>query len=286
MREFRDWSITKPEASVFEDNGDEGNEVYIESGAPKYVLYDLIKEGKEIFVVPGQEVKELRDELGWEKTDENDALVIKELFNRTPDVFVQFSKPKHTEIVLSFLMGKYSQITKDIAGMKNRRKAIKREFGKIGVYDETIKLLEKEKAKLLKQSLPLLTIEINRIKHIKGVGPALTVGLLSVAHPRNFPTKSRYLAYCGYKGHTKETHKFNRQAKSRAYLMAKETIMHKDPEYYPFYKKIKGDLKERFPEYPPYRINNMAINRIATFILKEIWEKTHNVRLHTLEEFR
>lgn len=47
--------------------------------------------------------------------------------------------------------------------------------------------------------------------------------------------------------------------------------MHKDDHFYPLYLKIKADLRDRFPEYPKYKIEGIVKNRVATFIAKAIY---------------
>ena len=47
--------------------------------------------------------------------------------------------------------------------------------------------------------------------------------------------------------------------------------MHKNEEFYPFYLKLKADMKARFPEDRKAKVNGKAINRLATFLLKRVY---------------
>ena len=67
----------------------------------------------------------------------------------------------------------------------------------------------------------IYTEELSKVK-IKGVNTRLVVRLLSEAHPRRFKYLAGYLKYCGYTNEARTTKKYNREAKSMAFLMAVE----------------------------------------------------------------
>lgn len=288
MKVFVDWGITKPHRVIKEDsnkiekittnnlNLSQEAEIYLEAGCPKHMLYQLIEDGHRIFLCPSEAIKIIRDELGLKKSDKLDVNLVCKLHRREPGAFSELEKPDKDDIKFKFLMGKYRQITKDLVSLKNRRKAVEREYGSFGVYEEIVTLLEKEKKDLLRKAEPLMSYELSRVR-IKGIGQALMARLLSEAHPKNFSTLSKYLIYCGYKGITKVTRRYNREAKSIGYLMCEGTMRAKNPKFYPLYLKIKENLKGKYPDYPRYRINNMTKNRVATLILKDIWQELRNV---------
>jgi hypothetical protein len=47
--------------------------------------------------------------------------------------------------------------------------------------------------------------------------------------------------------------------------------MNKDEKYYPLYLKMKQDAKIRQPEKSKMAIHRIAMNRVATFVLKEVY---------------
>lgn len=105
--------------------------------------------------------------------------------------------------------------------------------------------------------------------HIKGLGVRHLCVLLSEASPTRFPTVSKFLSYCGYKASVKKTKKYNRVAKSTAFQIAQETVMHRDKKYYPLFVEIKERFKSNGDK--PIVAQAKALNRIATLILKEIY---------------
>jgi hypothetical protein len=56
------------------------------------------------------------------------------------------------------------------------------------------------------------------------------------------------------------------------YNLVGSIIKAKDPKYYALYLKFKEDAKARTPGKSKIAIHRIAINRTATFILKEIYE--------------
>ena len=240
--------------------------IFAEFGMPQGFLYRLIDSGFKVFLCDGQLVSELRGEL--KKTDKLDAQLLYRLYQKNPEAFREVSELETQELKFSVLMSKYAHLTMDWVRFGHRQKAYEREFGE-KVYKEIIKKLDSERRKVLKEVEPLIEDELQKLKNIKGLGLKLVAGMLSVAHPKNFQSLSRYLAYCGYKDSV--GNKYSRKAKTTAYLIARSFIMNKNPEFYQLYLKIKQDLKAKFPKDSKTRINNKAINRLTTFALKRIY---------------
>jgi hypothetical protein len=55
------------------------------------------------------------------------------------------------------------------------------------------------------------------------------------------------------------------------YILVRDIIMNKDEKYYPLYLKMKQDAKIRQPEKSKMAIHRIAMNRVATFVLKEVY---------------
>lgn len=91
------------------------------------------------------------------------------------------------------------------------------------------------------------------------------------AHPKRFRSLSAYLAYCGLKAHSANSGRFSHHVRGLYHQLVTSVIMHKDHRFYPLYLKTKADLRDRFPEYPKYKIKGMVKNRVATFIAKAIY---------------
>jgi len=283
---FVDWGATKPHYVLVDDvtlpqvmTSDElikfgvPFNVYLEAGCPHKFLYELITKGCEIYSCDTHELSLLRgDEI---KTDENDVVLIRELWREKPKSFQKMSLPQCKDIQLKFIMGKYLRFMREVARFKKRQMSYEKEFGQSEAYSVVLASLEEQKKLALKMLKPLLSDELSKVDDIKGVGIRFLAGLLATAHPKRFPTLSKYLSYCGYKETSwrQGKGKFNREAKSVAWQMSKSIILHRDPHFYPLYIKIKNDLKNKNPEYAKSKINGMTINRTSTFLLKEIYSR-------------
>lgn len=297
MRRFADWGKTKE--WVFVDKDYTEDEIYLESGCPRYAMTQLIDQGHRLFICQGADTAKLRKELKWEKSDEKDTELIRELFIRSPESFTEFEKPQQHVFRRNLMMSEYEAITKELIGIKNRKSAIVKEFGPNQTYEESIKLFEKAKQDLLKQVKPLVREEMSRVSHIKGVGIALTARILAVAHPNRFSSGSAYRTYCGFTKISRESNKYNRLAKSLYYLMAQSTMMHKDPVYREIYDTVKERelsktcatcwltikghkcRKRKSPKQLvcPVRAHTVALNRVATKIANEFLKQLHDVNV-------
>lgn len=280
---FIDWGITKPHTILVEQGKSMAKlqseelesfvpfNAFIEAGCPHQFLYHLIEKGCEVYICNPKDVKELRAEAG--KSDEVDVWFIRELFFEQPTIFHKLSIPERRDIQLKFLMKKYMTFLVDCARFKHRQVSYEKEYGEFEVYTEILNILEKKKKEALSKVKPLLEEELKKVQDIKGIGLRFLAGLLAVAHPKRFSTLSKYLSYCGYKESSWQggKGKYSRIAKSLAWQMVKSLIMHKDSKFYPFYLHLKGDLRERFPSYSKAKLDGMARNRMATFLLKEFY---------------
>lgn len=294
MKVFIDWSIKKGYLVLADDNEEEKiqnfktldfvpeTEVYIESGCPKKALYDVIENGCHVFISQSKETERLRSKLKLKKTDENDVKVLQLLYKKNPLLFVKLQKPEVSEIKLKYLMGKYEVLTKIIIGFKNRTRFAEKEFGTFNFLKPQIKVLEKEKFNLIKIVKPLITKEESLIS-IKGIGTTLIARLLGQKHPKHFLTLSRWLAYCGYKGHVLKRNQKgkgkrpNYTIKAILYLMAESTMKHRTPIYRELYDKCKKKYQKKNLDWTKGHVHGKALNVVATFIAKEFWQKFHEV---------
>jgi len=281
---FIDWGAIKPHTVLKEQDKSEVStqstlelmvlapfNAYMEAGCPHYGLYQLITNGCIIYICNPKDVKDLRGKNA--KTDKTDAYFIRELWQKEPSAFHKLPIPDCLEIQSRFLMDKYIHFMMDCARFKNRQKSYEKEFGESEAYTEILQILERRKKETLAKVKLLLEKEIEKVKDIKGIGIRYLAGILTVAHPKKFSSLSKYLAYCGYKESSWQEGrgKYNRVAKTLAWQMTKSLIMHKDPKFYPLYLQIKKDITNRHPDFPKARLNGMSMNRISTFLLKELY---------------
>lgn len=171
---------------------------------------------------------------------------------------------------LSRKMHEYDKVNTILVSMKNWSIAYQKDFDKtpnIGLeYTSQLKkTLAKELAALVKSELP-------KVKHIKGFGPCYLAGILAYAHPSRFPSLHKFLFYCGYTMVSRETKKYCRRIKPIMYNLVGSAIKAKDPKYYALYLKLKEDAKTKYPAKSKMKYHMIAINRTATFILKEVYQ--------------
>jgi len=134
---------------------------------------------------------------------------------------------------------------------------------------------------LLKNMQEMLKDDIPKVSHIKGLGTVGLSGILAYAHPSRFPSLRKFLFYCGY---TQASHKhkivhksgksnlhYNRRIPPIMFVIVEGLIKQKNSIYYPLYLKMKEDAKLRCPRKKKGVNHYVAINRTATFLLKEIY---------------
>jgi hypothetical protein len=312
---FIDWAVRKSNVAVIVFNGEERQIVfkelekllnvlpknvecrfYLETGASKSVfVWRLLSRGR-VFFVAGKTVKDEREKGGKVKSDATDARIIRNLFSKCPTAFKESSAEEKSLFELRYILQKHKHITKSIARLKNQAFAYRREFGDSELYNKQISSLNKEKRLLFKEfkqkSKNLLKPVLDTLK-IKGLGPITLGTILVCAPPLNFPSQSKYLRYFGYnacvrykdpsKGHVKGNILIKRPAlRSKVYEACECIIRNQDKKWYPFYLKLKADMRTRFPAAKKGVVHKKAMNRMGTFLLKEIYQTTH--RLKTNEQ--
>jgi hypothetical protein len=196
----------------------------------------------------------------------------------SPKLKVKMTRKEHQKLhkilpidtLLSRKMRQYDTLTKLIVTMKNWQTSFTKDFGNspnIGL--ETI---EKCKQQLMKEIGNIIKIEREKTRHIKGFGPRYLAGILAYAHPTRFSSLRKFLFYCGYTEASRKLKKYNRRIKPIMHLLTTQVIMHKDTKYYSLYLKFKEQLSQRYPNKSKKPIDIMARNRLATYLLKAIYE--------------
>lgn len=139
-------------------------------------------------------------------------------------------------------------------------------------YDIAIDTLKTAENSCLKKVIKLASPVPESLK-IRGLGPRLWAGIYITANPVNFITLSSYLRYCGLVNLDQLDHKWNRHARMLYHMLAGEVMKQRDPIFRPIYDRCKADIAERHPDYTKLHIHRAALNRTATFLAKELWQK-------------
>jgi hypothetical protein len=170
---------------------------------------------------------------------------------------------------LSRVMRQYDKVNTISVTMKNWSASYQKDFDntpEIGLEKVTLlkKTLTKELTLLVKDDLAKI--------HIKGLGPRYLAGILAYAHPSRFPSQRKFLFYCGYTQASRINKHYCRRIKPIMYNLVGNIIKAKDPKYYMFYLKFKEDARIRNGNKSKMALHRIAINRTATFVLKEIYK--------------
>lgn len=306
MKAFVDWSRTKQVALVLDDDTEkimttkefvdmfgENDEIFMESGYSARLMYSVLDKGARVFRAQSQTIKSLRDELGYpaKNSDIEDSHLIRAAYGKYPELFIEVEKPSDEDRELRRLATQYRQVTRDCARFKNIIQAHEWEFGVEDGYAGAIVSLEQTKKILLKKMRPYIKDDLKKFKtanpDIKGVGIALIAQLLASAHPKNFSSLSRYLAYIGYKARTfyktfengkgKGRGQFGRDAHNVVVLMANGAIRAKAECTDKWYYSIKAQFQEDNPTWSNGMCHGKAKNRLGTYILKQIYHSLKEV---------
>lgn len=175
---------------------------------------------------------------------------------------------------LNLKMRQYDWLVKVSVMLKNWSTAYKRQFGENPI-DMGLEKIDMKKKEILKDVRMMIQEDLKKVKHIKGLGVRYLAGILAYGHPSRFSNLHKFLHYCGYKGSAKVSKRYNRKLSSLVHQIAKSLAMHKDPKYYPLFKSIRQQLKKRHPNYSKMKTYRIALNRVGTLFLKEIYHIFH-----------
>lgn len=277
--------------------------VLTEIGCPKGKLYQYAEKCK-VFLIDGKETDKARK---GKKTHKEDALTILKLYKQKPELFKELTIKDKEELERIKQFKIYMRVTKTLAGIKNIQKAQQREYGEeLENIKQQIKLLEKEKKELLKPLEVWVKPYLEQVEDIKGLGPRYLIEILLFANPEKFPCLSAYLKYCGYKGSAywkidengkKKKHgKYHHGVHAAYYCVVDGIIKHRNHgkdkgetitgikttlrlnsplSFGQMYDEFKKNIAEKNKDWTKGKINGVTINRIATFVAKDIYKRFH-----------
>lgn len=291
MKYAIDFGIKKRNEFIVDEKGKEIKDlnlkkkdlVLVEIGCPKGKLYQYAEKCK-VLLIDGKETKKARK---GKKTHKEDALTILRLYKEKPQLFKKLTIKDKEELGRIKQFKIYMRITKTLAGIKNIQKAQIKEYGgELEDIKEQIKYLEKKKKELLKPLEKWVKPYLKQTEDIKGLGPRYLIEVLLFAPPKKFHCLSAYLSYCGYKGSAywkidqkggkKKAGKYNHNVHAAYYCIVTEIIKHriKSPNKFgKMYDEFKKNIAKKNKDWTKGKINGVTINRIATFVAKEIYNR-------------
>ena len=285
-----DWAIRKPivtfdgkETKVYETIEEFKNTVsttiLCETGIPR----SLFTIDKPLKIVNGTFVKQKREELKLEKTDENDAKVIFWLFEEQPDLF-RLLEPR--DISMELLRKKVKTLMryeKIKISIKNVNKSLLLEYGEfedIGKLDLLSKVCdgrsEKLKVDIKKVLKSYFYKETKELTKIKGLSFVLVSKLLSFAGDYKNHTLDELKSFAGIVPHKgKQKIKDNKYSRTlQMVLLGKqhivdELIMNRTEPYRGIYDRYKERLTKERPDETKGYIDNMARRKVADKFLAD-----------------
>jgi len=288
-----DWALKKPiiaydgrEITKFESIDDFKNAlntvVLCEEGVP----HSLFTIEKPIMLVPGAIVKQKRNELGLEKSDENDAKTIYLLYQENPSLFRQLKERDINRELLRKKVKAYLRYEKMRIAAENMNRSLINEYGDfedIGKINLMINMCKREEEKIEKDIEKILTAhfheETRELLKIKGLSYILIAKLLAfIGDINRFDKPSQLVAYAGI-APGKGKHKgkdYNYSRDLQALLLGKqqicdEFIMKRVEPYRTIYDNYKKRLQNERPDESKIHIDSMARRKVADKFIKDVW---------------
>lgn len=254
------------------------------SNPPLTLIYELLRSGHEVVLVDDKQVKAEREKSGVGKSDQVDAEFIR-LVALNGD-YRQVNRDEQN-IQLLHTYSRFLKNQKARVALTNMAKGHLRYFGSWTVPgDELIfelctkqlKLAEDSCLQELKRLSPPIPSGLN---NIKGLGPRIWGGIMSVANPRTFPHIHQYLKYCGLTASARIDHKYSRRARVVYYLFADQIIRQKDAlkTIYDEAKQVAHIRHENGGcncKYPKAHCHNIGTNRLATELAKMVYKSKND----------
>lgn len=284
-----DWSHTKGLAVANEEGVaivktaksiPQDGRVAIEAGAPLQLLFELLRQGREVILIDAKAVKARRDEFNIEKTDETDANLIKSLGDEGLGRLL-FKEAKAIKLVHCY--ARYLKNQKARIALSNIWEGHKRYFGDWlssadkFAYEYSLEQIEAAEHSCLDELESLSPNPPTQLRRLKGLGARLWGGIVATADPRLFQHQHQYLAYCGLTAKSRNSQKFSRKARVVYFLLAEQMLKQKNEEYRKIYDEAKQESVERHErgeckcKYPKAHNHKVGMNRVSTALAKEVY---------------
>jgi len=245
------------------------------------LLFELLRQGREVVLIDAKAVKAKREELGVEKTDETDATLIKALAEEGIGRLLS-KDAKAVKLVHSY--ARYLKNQKARIALSNIWEGHKRYFGDWinsadkFAYEYSLEQIEAAEHSCLEDVERLSPNPPPQLHKLKGLGARLWGGIVACADPRLFQHQHQYLAYCGLTAGSRNSNKFSRKARVVYFLLAEQMLKQKNPEYRKIYDEAKQKSVEKHErgeckcKYPKSHNHKVGLNRVSTALAKLIYD--------------
>ncbi len=258
---------------------------YLEEGGGDSFKLLARRAGHKVFTIPGKKTKEYRDNLGMEKSEEVDAIIIGQIAKNNPEQFYQFNEMDALTARISILFKERADTEETLVRQKNRLFALKNRLELINLdgykekviekKEDIIKVLQEEfklQTKLLGKELAKHPLWIEYLKNIKGVGPAVGAGLIArIKRASRFTNKYSLRHFAGMIT-KKGDQQFDHKLKKTLYFFTEGVIKQRVPVWRELYDNMKEFYKTRHSDWSKGKVNNYAKKFVQTKFLDSVFE--------------
>ncbi len=257
--------------------------LYVESGCPEGLLLGIQK----VHVVDAKKVQEYREDHGFEKSDENDAVTLYKYIKETGDTGKIFVPKTPTQIFFREMIKTREHLLKAQVALKNLEESRIHEYGNNG--HDVSRGIEKEIRKIEKaiQKHPIVKMFLSELE--RKLGRNLGIGYLTIAEiisiigedPKaKFRSASAMKRYFGVVPKDICGNSYNRRLKSIFYLNVtmqknKDTWLGERFRFWHNYYRSKHPEKiviDGKTKFNPSYISKMAIRRVTSEFLEAYYE--------------
>ena len=226
-------------------------DIVVTENMPHKMVLPLIKQNVNVLRCSTNKSAELREKLGLEKTDVNDAKIIYMLYQQQSECFREYKG----DMKLVSLYSAYKNIQHNKVAFKNCSWALEDED--LDVIEEKMLEMEKIFLKRAEKEANKYDIYTKFLKDIKGLGPSLSAGLIAYTGDiERFANVSKLWKYFGYDVRNGEAPKKKRgepsswhhKARSLMFLVSDQFIKQRTPVYREIYDIEKERQLKRHQE--------------------------------------
>jgi len=263
---------------------------YIEEGGGDTFKLLALKHGHNVFTIPGKKIKDFRDEIQFEKTDDGDAVIIGTYAEEHPQEFYKYEEDDKLVMKISLLHREYEKVLEDTTRKKNQLFAFKnklellvseKEVSKIiKKRKEAIKSIEKELGALRRQLTKLVhnhPLWVHVLKDVRGVATVTSAGI--IGNVRRFSRFSNKYALRKFAGmiSKKDNVEYNRHLKQALYNFIEGIIKKRTQPWRKMYDDVKVYYKNKHPGWSLGKVNNYTKKFVQTKFLDMLWKKGRGI---------
>ncbi len=258
-----------------------GSSLFMEEGGGDSLKLLAFKKGHKVFTIPGIQVKKHREELGMEKSDEADAVIIGNLATTKPDGFYHFQKLDSTTAEISVLVKERTETKKAMVRSKNQLFALER---RLEFMDIDKKVIERKKEviqsheRLFNAQERIIGKRIKNhpltpeLQNIRGVGSIVISGLIAgIKRIERFGDKGSLRHYGGIIPKD-NGYAFNHGLKETLYFFVEGAIKLRTPKWRDLYDNMKLYYADRHEDWRKGKVDAFAKKFVAREFLDYVYD--------------